>query len=342
MAKSKPMSQANLVRSEGVPALGTYEPTGTSFNPVGYYKPDKIKYKTIWQNYDFTQVCSRFIWKDLPNGLTSWNIERMLYFRGSLAGFKFANHVYILPYVVEGGLNPYGMPTKIKPILYNSGGLGGEKKYFADNFKLNVDQWGDETDDYSAVILYDNIPYGQQGGAISRYYYNNIIINEIAETFARININVVVSNKKIFLQVKDPKQQRVIQRELETAFGSESPFVLITSPLETQTIQSTNDYNADDLFNTIKNYDSIRCFMNGISSKSFGSEKKERLVSGELAGAEEEKNLVLDMAYDMRKLFADLCNKKFGTNIKVFKRTDEYSEQVDGNNMTEEEKEGDL
>ena len=340
--KQRPNSQANLLRTQGVPALGNYSTTGTNFNPIGFYKPEKSKYKEIWTNYDFTQCCSRYVWEDLPNGLTSWNIERMLYFRGSLAGFKFAGKVYILPYVIRGGLNAYGVPTAIKPMTYNGQAAHGRNDFFSTDFELNVDTYGDERDSYSAVLLYDNIPYGQGGGAVSRFYYNQIIINEICDTFARININVVVSNKKILLQIKDAKQKSIIEKELEIAFGSDSPFAVITSPLEAQTIQNTSDFNADELFNTIKNYDAIRCFMNGISSKSFGNDKKERLVSGELAGAEEEKSLILDMGLEMRQLFCDLCNKKFGTNIKVRKRADDYKQETDGNGMTENEREEEL
>ena len=77
--------------------------------------------------------------------------------------------------------------------------------------------------------------------------------------------------------------------------------------------------------------------MSGISSKGFGAEKKERLVTGELTGAEEEKDLILDMGYDLRKLFADQCNKKFGTNIQVFKRADLYENERESEEPSTEE-----
>lgn len=340
--KIKPKTQANILRNEqGIPALGKLDVQG-DFNPIGYYNPDKNKYKLIWSNYDFNQCCSRYIWKNLPNGLTSWNLERMLYFRGSLAGFKFAGKVYILPYVIQGEINPYGLPTKIKPITYNGRPVAGNSDFISETFELPVDILGDETSDYGAVILYDSLPYSPSSSAPSRYLLNQIIINEISETFARININIVVSNKKILLQCKDAKQVDVIKKELKVAFGSDSPFAVITSPLESQTIQSSSDLNADELFNTIKNYDAIRCFMSGIASKNFGTDKKERLVSGELQGSEEQKDLILDIGYEMRQNFADMCNKKFGTNIMVKKRSDEYQEEVNGNNKTKLEEEEEL
>lgn len=307
------------------------------FNPLVKYSPSRKNYIKLWTNYDMNQCCSRYVWKNLPNGLTSWNLERMLYFRGTLCGFSFGGKVYILPYTPTPGLNPYGFPTGVKPITYNGQAVSGKNDFFSENFELPVNQFGDESDNYSAVLLYDSIPYSQSSHSPSRYFLNQFIIKEMADVFARVNINVVVSNKKIFLRIKDPKQRDIIEKELEIAFGSDSPFALITSEMDVDDVQTSSDYNADDLFNTIKNYDAIRCFMSGISSKGFGSEKKERLVTGELAGVDEEKDLILDMGYDLRKEFADLCNAKFGTNISVEKRADKYDEYTNGKGETIED-----
>lgn len=338
--KSKMMAQANMLRVQGYPALGTTELNGGENNPIGIYNPDKEKYIRLWTNYAFNQNVSKYIWKNLPNGYKSWQIERMLYFRHSVAGFWIGGRIYIMPWVTNTSmLNPNGMPTKIKPITFNGRPLAGQNDALNDGFELNVDQNGNETDKYSAVILWDSVPYSGMGLSPARYYFDHIIIREIADTFARVNINVVVSNKKIILQIKDAKQAEVVRRELESAFSSDCPFAIVTAPLEAGSIQSTSDFNADELFNTIKNYDAIRCFMSGISSKSFGTEKKERLVSGELAGAEEEKDLILDMGLDLRKEFCELMNKKFGTNIEVYKRSDLYDEDINGRGNTQEDEE---
>lgn len=333
--KTGPNSQANLLRSQGVQALGSFVDPKRTFNPVGFYAPDREQYKAIWTNYDMNQCISRYIWKDLPNGLTSWNLERMLYFRGTLCGFKFAGRTYILPYTPTAMINPYGFPTEVQPLTYNGRAVAGKDDFFGHSFKLPVDLAGNETDEYSAILLYDAIPVSPSAKAPSRYFMNQIIIQEMADVFARVNINIVVSNKKILLQIKDAKQRDVVQQELESIFGSDCPFGIITAPMEAGSIQSSNDYNADDLFNTIKNYDAIRCFMSGISSKGFGAEKKERLVTGELTGAEEEKDLILDMGYDLRREFCEKFNKKFGTNISVIKRSDIYKEENENQPSTE-------
>lgn len=298
-------------------------------NPLFLYNPDREQYRRIWSTYDLNQCVARYVWDGLPNGLTSWNLERMLYFRGTLAGFMFAGKFYIFPYTMSGaGINPYGLPFKVRPITYNGQAVGGKESFFGQDFELPVDQYGDEADQYSAVLLYDSIPYSPGTSSPTRYALNQIIIDQMTEVLARVNINIVISNKKIMLVVKDAKQRDIVEEELRIAFGSDSPFAVLSSPLDVESVQNTSDYNADDLFNTLKNYDAIRCFMSGISSKGYGAEKKERLVTGELAGAEEEKDLILDLGLELRQLFCNQCNAKFGTNLSVRKRSDDFKDEA--------------
>lgn len=341
MAKKQLSSQANLMRQEGVPALGDSHVKRNN-NPIAYYCPDKQKYKDIWTQYDLNQFCSLLVWEGLPNGLTSWNLNRMLYFRGTLCGFIMGGKVYILPYVIKGKINPYGLPVNVRPISFNGKPVAGANDFLKKDFILPINEKGDETDKYTAVLLYSSVPYSTASQSPSRFSINQIIIDEIADTLARVNINIVVSNKKILLQVKDPKQADVVREELTTAFGSDSPFGVITTPLEASSIQSVDDFNADDLFNTVKNWDAVRCFMTGIASKNFGTEKKERLVSGELAGNEEQINLVADLMLDFAKLFCDQMNKRFGTSMSVRLRKEDYEEEVNGNNNTKLDEEGEL
>ena len=68
--------------------------------------------------------------------------------------------------------------------------------------------------------------------------------------------------------------------------------------------------------------------MYGMSSKGYGAEKKERLVTGELASAKEEKDLILDLGLELRELFCKQCNAKFGTSLTVRKRADEYKDEA--------------
>ena len=304
-------------------------------NPIGEWAPDREAYRRIWTNYDIQQNCAFLEWEGLPNGLKPWVLNRMLYFRGTVAAFNYNGAGYVLPYVQDGQINPYGLPTKIKPITFNGGALQGTPEFFQKSFELPVNMGGDENPEAGAVLLYDSVPWSMGMKSPARFFMNAPLINDIADTLARINIAVVVSNKKIFLVVKDAAQADVARRELEKAFGSDSPFAVISSPLDVQTVQTTDDYNAGDLFNTVKNYDACRLFMNGIQSKSFGMEKSERLVTGELAGTDEQINLIGDLRLKLAQEWCDDTRKMLGWNVTVKKHQTE--QPTDGNGRTPEE-----
>lgn len=331
--KYKTLSQLGLLSE----ALGKQ---GKEFNPLGQYIPDKSVYRTVWTQYDLNQYCSYIKWENLPNGLSSWNLNRMLYFRGSLAGFKWRGKVYVLPYTISGGLNPYGLPVAIHPISFNGRPAGGSDSIFGKDFKLSVDVNGDELaeSETGAIILYDSIPFNQAGGSPSRFALNQILINEIAQTLARVNISVAVGNKKILLVVRDPKQRDIVEKELQQIFGCDSPFGIISSDLEVQSVQQTSDFNAADLFNTVRQWDSIRCFTEGIAA-NYGNEKKEREITGELTGNEEQVNLIGDMRFELCDIWAKKMNACFQTNIIPKKRNDEYEAQEDGRGMDQEDEE---
>lgn len=330
-------SQANQLRANGTPALGSYNYHGKT-NPQFTINRNKEDYKLLWSQYDLTQCVSRYVWEDLPDNIKSWDVERMLYFRTSLCGFKWAGKIFILPYIIRGNINPYGYPTKLQPLTYNGQPVSDSKQAWTFNGKpliLKPNNSGVKDGNFDCVLLFDNVPrFTGSNLGISRFALNQIIIADMAEVLARVNVNLVVTNKKLFLIAKDANQRAIIEKEIAASFGSDSPIVVITSPLDMQTVQNTDDYQADDLFNVLKNYDAIRCFMSGIQSKNFGTEKKERLVAGELAGNEEQIDLVADLGLELRQEFADKMNELFGTNIKVRKRADDYQDDVDGRGMT--------
>lgn len=338
---SGPNSQANMLRDAGFPALGTIK---KSFNPISFLNANRTGYELVWRNYDINQNCAFLVWDGLPNGLTSWNLNRMLYFRGSVVGFKFAGEVYVLPYTIEDGLNIYGSPVAVRPITYTGeapGKSASNNTYFADNFKLRVDKRGNERDDadVEAVILYDGAPWSPSGKALPRYASNTVIISEMAEVMASININVRISRKKIYFKAKDANQAEVIRMEIAQSFGSDAPFEVIAGDMPFDEVQQTGDFMAQELFETLRNFDNFRCFVNGIKSKAFGTEKKEHLLTGEMLGNDVQSSLIGDLRLEFAEKWAEDMNKYFGTNISVRRRDDDYTPETDGNNLLPEEEE---
>ena len=80
---------------------------------------------------DEQQAINRFKWINLPEGLDSRLIERILYYRGQGMFFRFNGKFMFLPYALhpkEGttGLDVYGRYTATTPLPFN--GVGNAKK----------------------------------------------------------------------------------------------------------------------------------------------------------------------------------------------------------------------
>ena len=303
------------------------------------YTPNKEQYRKIWSNLDLNQNCNKYRWKGLPKGLTSWNLERMLYYYGALCGFKYGGSLWVLPFTATRDLNAYGFPTTIQPITFN--GQTPDKAsydFFGADFKVEMFMPEDEQTDKKACILLDSIP--EACGTfipMSRCAQNTILINDIIETLKRVNINIVVSNKKIVISCQDENQAEVIRQELAEGFSSDSPFIVCTNPSSLPNVSQASDLQASDLFNAIKQYDSIRCQQSGILTKSFGQDKKERVNSGELMGEKEQVNIIYDVGLFLRQSWADEMNKCFNTDIvceenkEALEDTEELVEEVKEN-----------
>lgn len=298
---------------------------GKNYRP---YIPDKQSYRRVWSILDLNQCCNKYRWEGLPEGLTSWNLERMLYYYGALAGFKNEGQIYVLPFTPKNGLNCYGFPTEIQPITFNGQTPdNSSNQFFGKNFKISTFIHGDLKTDKRACILLDSIP--EACGTfipLSRWSQNQVMINDIIETLKRININIVVSNKKLVINCPDEKQADVIRQELEEGYTSDSPFIITSNPSSMPTLNQSSDLAASDLFNAVKQYDSIRCQMSGILTKSFGQDKKERVNSGELMGEKEQVNIIYDIGLFLRQLWADDMNYNFGTNIRCLENVDALEE----------------
>lgn len=341
--KQRPNSVANLARKNGaqIPPLNmSKEICERELNPLDIVNNHEADFLLTYQNYDMLQVCSSMVWDNLPPNIFGWNLNRMLYYRGALAGFEYNGVIYVLPYTIEGGINIAGLPNKIRPITFNGEApTKNDGNPFGAPLLLDVANDGEYNSRAEAFILYDSIPFSPASLPLTRFYVDQVYLRQICNTLSKVDVNIQISNKKIFLIIPDLAQARSVQRRLESAFKSDSPFIVINSPIETDSVQQVSDFNADMLFQTAKNWDAIRCKMNGIEAKGFGSDKKERMITGELAGEEMQVNLISDMRLDLAREWADKMNKAFNLNISVRKRSDDYEQETDGNGKTSEEEE---
>lgn len=83
----------------------------------------KLEIKKQLRILDEQNAVRRYQWVNLPKGLNSQMIERMLYYRGQLMFFKLGETFAVLPYTLRApdnstGIDVYGRFTGITPIPF--------------------------------------------------------------------------------------------------------------------------------------------------------------------------------------------------------------------------------
>ena len=68
---------------------------------------------------DEQDAVNRFTWYNLPTGLNSRLMERILYYKGQGMFFKLQDKYYFLPYALDGTIDVYGRFTDVTPLPFN-------------------------------------------------------------------------------------------------------------------------------------------------------------------------------------------------------------------------------
>lgn len=310
-----------------------------AFNPVRAYAPQRRKLQIFMDNLDGVEACNRFKWVGLPNSIPAFMIEQMLYQRGALVFYKEGNEFRISPFVANGKLNMYGLFTKVKPIKFNASATKNYSNIDAE--EQFVCNYGDE-DKKTAVILYDRFDgFTRTNGPLPLIDLQRTLTREIVNRLSFLNINLVNSQGKNIILVKDPKQSAVIEKSLNNVYNSDKSFSLVKSKFDVQVINNEIEYKEQQLWEDIMSWNNLRLQNLGINNNGLFN-KKERLYSGESDSNDEQTEVITDAFYEARKLFVKQvkeCFKKDSDFEEQFKNFDVIDLRVEKKQKEEKKKE---
>lgn len=89
---------------------------------------DKADIKKQLRIVDEQDAVNRFTWYNLPSGLNSRLMERILYYKGQGMFFKLQDQFYFLPYALDGTIDVYGRFTSVTPLPFNGKAQTGDKE----------------------------------------------------------------------------------------------------------------------------------------------------------------------------------------------------------------------
>lgn len=262
-----------------------------------YFEEQAISRYDLLLDEFINLAINRFSWEELPYGLTSEQLEKLLIKHGQLMGYQDElKGLFILPCSGTKDVNPYGLPT-----VY---------RVTSENGKINDDIEIDEG------ILLKNNPLGIGDLDIIESYAKKI---DDVEMTMEVNL-FQQSIPRIILADEDSKlsAKKLIQQIRSFKFAIFGKSSLSNNIKSSDVLDTQAPYILDklqDLKVSLRNE-----LLTYLGINNINNIKKERMIVDEVNANNDYINISLDLMYDMRKKFADEFNKKYGTNITVKKR----------------------
>lgn len=330
MAKIKTMNDKAQLEENGVVLDGKW-----ALDAFGCYKPKRQLLRQYLMDLDGTQAVNRFKFlgcekcKSIP-----WHlVEQMEYHRAKLLFHKVGHEFKLLPFVANGELDEYGQMTKGKPVPYN--GSAKSTNYEIVNSKeYSIDYYGDLTEldkdgkpqpvlvENKGVVFFDRMNgFTRNSNLMPKCALQQVVIDEIANRLSFLNINLVNSQGKNIILVKDPKSAKAVERQLQSIYNSDKSYSVVKSMFEVQVINNEIDYQEQALWEDVMSWNNLRLEGLGIDNNGLFN-KKERQLTIESSSDEEQTEVITDAFFEARKEFVKNV-------IAVFGDDPDFKEQFD-------------
>lgn len=327
IANVEPLLAAGIDPKTGLPVKAT----GSS--PCNL----KDNIKKLIRIQDEQDAVNRFTWYNLPDGLNSQMLERMLYYKGQLAFFYFeeVDKFYFMPYALDGGIDFYGRYTGVHPIPF-SGGTTDEEKAQYDRQATILSQKklkpiydvvtpaellkeGLSILDDSCVLLKDYTEQLSQT-IISRQILNETIIDVEAECIPFMRTALIRATGVRGMRVGDQSEEANVAAANDSLLDAAltgKPNVPIVGTAEFQELNDGVVGKAEEFMMALQSLDNFRLSTYGLENGGLFQKRQHMLQS------EQEMNaagggsvgLILQDGLSIRQRFCDIVNSIWGLGI---------------------------
>lgn len=278
-----------------------------------------------------------FTWYNLPSGLNSHLIERILYYKGQGMFFYMEeNDTFLfLPYALNGTIDVYGRFTEVTPLPFNGTTKTDEKEkpwiqgltrecayqvelpenYIDENGEILVDKIL-KTQNTKCVLLHDYIQQISQTN-ISRSILNEPILNVMSEMipFARTALlnGTGIGGIRVGSE-DDGATVKLASAALNNAALSGEKWIPIVSGIEMQDLTPGTVSKSEEYFLALQSLDNFRLSLYGLDNGGLFQKKSHMLA------AEQEMNagnvgLIMRDRLQRRQDFCTIVNSIWGLNM---------------------------
>lgn len=274
------------------------------------------------------QVCiNRYKWYNLPEGLDSQLIERILYYRGQGAFFYMEqlDKFFFLPYTLEGEIDVYGRYTGITPLPFN-GQMGAnpkeQKPWIRGLVKkplysvvMNDMTWADYTD--SCVLLSD---YSKQLSqtVLPRQTLNEAIIDVESECIPYLRTALINSTGVQGMRVQSQDEYASVaqaSKSVEHAALSGQKYIPVIGSIDFQDLSAGEVAKAEEFLMTMQSLDNFRLGTIGLSNGGLFQKKAHELQTEANLNMGGGIGEIMQDGLTNRQNFADIVNSCWGLGI---------------------------
>lgn len=283
----------------------------------------KSKLKQLLRVLDEQNAVNRYIWYNLPNGLTGQDIERMLYYKGQLMFFYMRTDetFYMLPYALDGTIDVYGRFKTVTPLPFN-GTAQDKKDAWITGLKRNViyelpEEVTIEMFEESCVLLHD---YSKQLSQtiIPRQILQDPLLDMMAESMPLARTSLIANSGIRAMRVNDEDQQsnvKAASRSVTKAALEGDPWIPIVGHLDFQDLTNGQNIKSAEFLQYMQALDNLRLSFYGLKNGGV-FEKDDAYVNTITAGnIQNNVGLVYQDGLTIRQNFCDLVNSIWGLGI---------------------------
>lgn len=290
----------------------------------------KAEIKKNFRIVDEQDAIQSFQWYNLPEGLSSEELERMLYYKGQLCFFyhEGLDQFFFMPYALEGSIDFYGRYNTIHPVPMTSGTTEDEKKKvkalsdYLSTLKLNVvkdiklDTVTYEDLTKSAVILRDYTNQLSQT-IIPRQQLQEAIIDLESDIPCYLRTALKNSTGVLGMRVNDQTAYTNVlaaNDSMDNAALTGERLIPIVSNIEFQDLAGGDVLKAEEYLESLQALDNLRLGFHGLDNGGLFQKKAHMLEAEQQMNTGKVKSTLQDRL-DNRQHFCDIVNSITGLGI---------------------------
>lgn len=275
---------------------------------------------------DEQQAVNRYQWFNLPDGLDSQMVERILYYKGQAMFFYMPTDdtFYFLPFALDGTIDVYGRFNSVTPLPFNGTAKDKKDAWITGLTRRVIKELPQFTSmsevmdafENGCVLCWDYTPQIAQTN-IDRKTLQEQVIDMMAEAFpfARTNLLANSGIKLMRVDGEDSQEQVALACKSATNAALEGqPYIPVVGMQEYQDFTDGGTMHTEDYLMYMQALDNFRLKCYGLSSGGM-FEKKAHTLESEQSMNMSNDRLQYNDGLAQRQKFCDLVNAVFGLGI---------------------------